>query len=377
MIYFDHAATSLYKPEGVEKAMIEALRTQGNPGRGINEASLCAAGKVFEVREKLASFFHAQNASRIAFTANSTESLNIAIKGILNPGNHVITTVLEHNSVLRPLYEMSERGVEVTYLGCDETGMIDPGQIESEIKSNTKAIICTHGSNLTGNVVDVKKIGEIAKKYDLIFIVDASQTAGFLDIDVVDMNIDILCFTGHKSLLGPQGIGGIYVREGIELRPLKSGGSGVQTYLKTHPKQMPTALEAGTLNGPGIAGLGAGIDYLNETGLEEIREKELALMWRFYRGVKEIPGVKIYGNYDCKLRCPIVTLNIRDYDSSAVGDELFYSYDIAIRSGAHCAPMMHEALGTKETGAIRFSFSFGNSEEEVDAAVEAIREIAI
>lgn len=377
MIYFDHAATSIYKPKGVERAMIEALRTQGNPGRGINEASLCAAGKVFEVREKLASFFHAQNPSRIAFTANSTESLNIAIKGLLDSGDHVITTVLEHNSVLRPLYEMSQQGVEVTYLTCDATGMIDYDQIEPEIKAHTKAIICTHASNLTGNVLDVKKIGEIAKKHQLMLIVDASQSAGFLDIDVVDMNIDILCFTGHKSLLGPQGVGGIYVREGVDLRPLKSGGSGVQTYLKTHPKQMPTALEAGTLNGPGIAGLGAGIDYLNETGLAAIREKELALMWRFYEGVKEIPGVKIYGNFDCEIRCPIVSLNIKDYDSSYVGDELFYSYDIANRSGAHCAPMMHEALGTKETGAIRFSFSFKNSDKEVDTAIEAIREIAL
>ena len=206
----------------------------------------------------------------------------------------MISTVLEHNSVLRPLYEMEKKGVEVTFLGCDEKGTLDYANFDKAIKENTKAIVCTHGSNLTGNKVDVERIGEIAKKHDLLFVVDASQTAGVFPIDVQKMHIDILCFTGHKSLLGPQGTGGLYVRTGLQLRPLKSGGSGVQTYSKKHPQQMPTALEAGTLNGHGIAGLDAAQDYLKQTGMDEIREKEQTLMWQFYEGIRDISGVKIW-----------------------------------------------------------------------------------
>lgn len=376
MIYLDNAATSYHKPQVVGEAMINALNTMGNSGRGVNDASLTAASKIFETRSFLCDFFHGENPSRIAFTSNSTESLNIAIKGLFNPGDHVITSVLEHNSVLRPLYEIEKTGVEVSILPCDESGMIYADTFEAAIKENTKAIISTHASNLTGNVVDIASLGSLAKKHNLLFIVDASQTAGFLDIDVQEMNIDVLCFTGHKSLMGPQGIGGIYVRPGIDIRPLKSGGSGVQTYLTTHPKEMPVALEAGTLNGPGIAGLGAAIEFLTGIGLDKIRKKEISLMNRFYSGIRDIPGVKIYGNFDLDIRCPIVTINIGNYDSAVVGDELAYSYDIAIRSGAHCAPLMHEALGTVETGAIRFSFSYFNTEEEIDASIDAVKEIA-
>ena len=376
MIYLDNAATSFCKPPEVAEAMIRALQTMGNSGRGVNEASLTAAQSIYETRALLADFFHGEDASRIAFTANSTESLNIAIKGVLKPGDHVITSVLEHNSVLRPLYELEKQGVEVTFVGCDETGMPPEGAFARAIRENTRAIITTHASNLTGNVVDIGALGRLAKAHGLLFIVDASQSAGFLDIDVQEMQIDILCFTGHKSLMGPQGIGGIYVRSGLEVRPLKSGGSGVQTYSKEHPRQMPTALEAGTLNGPGIAGLGVAIKYLNTIGLDRIREKELALMWQFYHGVKDIPGVKVYGNFRNELRCPIVSINLADYDSAVVGDELDYSYHIAIRSGAHCAPLMHKALGTEEIGAVRFSFSYHNTPEEVEHAIAAVREMA-
>ena len=366
----------MHKPQEVIDAVVNAMNSMGNAGRGASEAALSASRVIYDTRDRLAELFGAEDARRIAFTSNSTESLNIAIKGSLNPGDHVITTVLEHNSVLRPLYEMEKKGVELSIIRCDENGMPDISEMEASIKENTKMIICTNGSNLTGNYVDVSVIGKMAHAHGLVFVVDASQTAGVFPINVQEMNIDILCFTGHKGLLAPQGTGGIYVKDGIELRPLKTGGSGIQTYSKEHPVQMPTALEAGTLNGHGIAGLHAALGYLKKEGIDNIRRKEQELMWRFYNGVKDVPGVKIYGDYSQKERCAIVTLNIGDYDSSEVSDELLMEYNISTRSGGHCAPLMHKALGTVEQGAVRFSFSHYNTKEEVDAAVRAIHELA-
>lgn len=376
MIYFDNAATTLQKPPQVVKAVTEAMCTLGNAGRGGHGATLGAARVIFDTRKELADFFHAENPKQIAFTANSTESLNIAIKGILEPGDHVVTTVLEHNSVLRPLYEMEKKGVSLTILPSDSKGRVKLSDFERVLQENTKAIICTHASNLTGNILDIAKIGAIAHAHQVLFCVDASQTAGVIPIDVQKMKIDILCFTGHKSLFGPQGTGGIYVRPGVSVRPLKSGGSGVQTYLKEHPSQMPTALEAGTLNGHGIAGLYAALSYIQETGSDNIFQKELRLMKRFREGIKDIPGIRIYGDFDTDLRCPIVCWNLGDYDSSEVSDELFQEYGIATRPGAHCAPLMHQALGTVEQGAVRCSFSHFNTEEEIDTAVAAVRKLA-
>ena len=376
MIYMDNAATTMRKPKEVTDAVVAAMNSMGNAGRGAHAASLGASRTIYDTREALARFFGAESPKQIVFTNNSTESLNIAIKGILNPGDHVITTALEHNSVLRPIYEMQERGVEVTIVPADEKGNLSYEEMEAAIREKTKAIVCTNGSNLTGNYVDIVRVGEIAKRHNLLFVVDASQTAGVYPIDVKSAQIDILCFTGHKSLLGPQGTGGMYVREGLVLRPLKSGGSGVQTYSKHHPTDMPTALEAGTLNGHGIAGLGAAIFYLEQEGIDKIREKELSLMWKFYEGIKDVPGIKIYGDFETEKRCPIVTLNIGDYDSSEVSDELLMEYGISTRPGAHCAPLMHEALGTVEQGAVRFSFSHYNTEEEVEIAIRAIKELA-
>ena len=376
MIYMDNAATTMHKPQEVIDAVVRAMSSMGNAGRGANEASLSASRVIYDTRERLARLFGAKDARRIAFTNNSTESLNIAIKGILSPGDHVITTMLEHNSVLRPLYEMEKKGVKLTIVPSDSMGRLNIRDIEEAITPDTKMIVCTNGSNLTGNYIDVKPIGELAHRHNVLFVVDASQTAGVFPIDVEDMKIDILCFTGHKGLLGPQGTGGIYVREGVEIRPLKTGGSGIQTYSKTHPIQMPTALEAGTLNGHGIAGLHAALAYLERTGIDEIRAREQSLMRRFYEGVKEIPGVKIYGDFSQENRCAIVTLNIGEYDSSEVRDELLTEYGISTRPGGHCAPLMHEALGTVEQGAVRFSFSHYNTEEEVDIAIRAIHELA-
>ena len=376
MIYLDNAATTMQKPEEVIEAVVQAMHSMGNAGRGAHSASLEASRTIYDTRELLCRFFGGTDPRRLVFTSNSTESLNIAIKGLFEPGDHVITTMLEHNSVLRPLYEMEKRGVELTIIPADKKGVIDYNDIEKAIRPNTKAVVCTHGSNLTGNLVDIERIGKITRKNGLLLVVDASQTAGVFPIDVEKMQIAVLCFTGHKGLLGPQGTGGMYVREGIQIRPLKSGGSGVQTYSKSHPAEMPTALEAGTMNGHGIAGLHAAVEYIQRTGIDQIRKREQECMKRFYEGVIQVPGVKVYGDFDDMNRCAIVSLNIGDYDSSEVSDELLTEYRISTRPGAHCAPLMHEALGTVEQGAVRFSFSHFTTDEEVDTAIKAIRELA-
>ena len=376
MIYMDNAATTLHKPDAVKEAVLAAFDTIGNAGRGASEPALDASRVIYGTREKLAEFFNTESASRIVFTANSTESLNIAIKGLFSTGDHVITTVLEHNSVLRPLYECQERGVELSILGCDEKGNISYDEMKRAVKKNTKAVVCTHASNLTGNMIDLSRVAKITKEYGLLLVVDASQTAGVWPVDVQKAGIDVLCFTGHKGLMGPQGTGGMYVKTGVRIRPLLSGGSGIDTYNPLHPSQMPTALEAGTLNGHGIAGLGAAVSFLRETGIEVIRKKELSLMWRFYEGISCIPGVKVYGDFSTRERAAIVSLNIGDYDSSEVSDELNVEYGIMTRPGAHCAPLMHKALKTVKQGAVRFSFSYYNTEEEVDTAIRAVEELA-
>lgn len=375
MIYFDNAATTMQKPPRVAEAVAKAIGSMGNAGRGAHEAALDAARILYSTRLQLADLFGGNEPAGIVFTANSTESLNTALKGILNPGDHVITTELEHNSVLRPLYELEDRGTELTILKSDRKGRICYEDFEREIRDNTRVIVCTHGSNLTGNVLDLKRIGGIARSHKVLFVVDASQTAGIFPINVEDAGIDVLCFTGHKGLLGPQGTGGMYVREGVGIRPLKTGGSGVQTYSRKHPVQMPSALEAGTLNGHGIAGLHAAIEYLQETGIDTIRKREQALMWEFYEAVRQIPGVTVYGDFDEKERCPIVALNLKEYDSSEVSDILFTEYGISTRPGAHCAPLMHRALGTEEQGAVRFSFSHFNTREEIRFAVHALNQL--
>lgn len=375
MIYFDNAATTIQKPKQVVEAVTQALCSMGNAGRGAHNASMGASRMLFGTRKKLVELFGGNNPAQVVFTSNSTESLNMALKGLLNPWDHVITTQLEHNSVLRPLYELEDKGVELTILNSDAKGRICYEDFEKEIKKNTKMIVCTHGSNLTGNLTDIRRVGEIARSHGLLFVVDASQTAGVFPIHVEEMKIDVLCFTGHKGLLGPQGTGGMYVREGVIICPLKTGGSGVQTYSRTHPSQMPTALEAGTLNAHGLAGLDAALDYLKDTGIDVIRKKEQELMWYFYQKVLEIPGITVYGDFDSQERCPMVSLNVKDYGSSEVSDFLFTEYGISTRPGAHCAPLMHQAMGTEKQGAVRFSFSHYNTIEEIDIAVQALKEL--
>ena len=376
MIYLDNAATTLHKPQQVIDAVVHAMQSMGNCARGTHEEALDAARTVYDARVRLASLFGCPRVDHVAFTANSTEALNIAINGLIDPGDHVISTDLEHNSVLRPLYRLeAERGAELSFVPADKLGNVDYADFERLMKPNTRAVVCTNASNLTGTVLDIERIAKTAHSHGALVIVDASQTAGCWPIDMKKMGIDVLCFTGHKGLMGPQGTGGICVKEGIEIRPFKVGGSGVQSYSRTHPAEYPTRLEAGTLNGHGIAGLGAAAKFISETGVENIHAKERSLMLRFYEGVKNIEGVAVYGDFT-KDKTAIVALNIRDYESGEVSYELSQGYGIATRPGAHCAPRMHKALGTAEVGAVRFSFSFYNTEEEIDEAVRAVAELA-
>ena len=375
MIYFDNAATTIHKPEGVAQAMVQALSSLGNSGRGAHEATLDASRIIYGTREKLARLFGIKDPMRIAFTCNATESLNIAINGLFEKGDHVITTMCEHNSVLRPLYRLEENGVELSILPADSKGVPMYGELERLIQQNTRAIVITHASNLSGNVTDLGRVSAITQKYKLLLVVDASQSAGCIPIDVEKMGIDVLCFTGHKGLMGPQGTGGIYVREGLEIRPLKVGGSGVHSYDREHPKEMPTALEAGTLNGTGIAGLFSSLDFILDTGVETIHKKEMKLAKRFFDGIKDLPEVIVYGDWQNSERTAIVSVNLGTEESGQVSDWLWEDYGIAVRAGAHCAPLMHKALGTEKQGAVRFSFSYFNTEEEVDTAIQALKEI--
>ena len=375
MIYLDNAATTIHKPEGVAQAMVQALSSLGNSGRGAHEATLDASRIIYGTREKLARLFGIKDPMRIAFTCNATESLNIAINGLFEKGDHVITTMCEHNSVLRPLYRLEENGVELSILPADSKGVPMYGELERLIQQNTRAIVITHASNLSGNVTDLGRVSAITQKYKLLLVVDASQSAGCIPIDVEKMGIDVLCFTGHKGLMGPQGTGGIYVREGLKIRPLKVGGSGVHSYDREHPKEMPTALEAGTLNGTGIAGLFSSLDFILDTGVETIHKKEMKLAKRFFDGIKDLPEVIVYGDWQNSERTAIVSVNLGTEESGQVSDWLWEDYGIAVRAGAHCAPLMHKALGTEKQGAVRFSFSYFNTEEEVDTAIQALKEI--
>lgn len=375
MIYLDNAATSFRKPEEVLEAVMEAMRHSGNASRGTHSAAISASQSVYEARRRLAGFFHCERADHVIFTHNSTEALNIALYGLLSPGEHVITTDLEHNSVLRPLYDLESRGLLLDFVRADRRGKVDYRDFERLIRRETRAIVCTHASNLTGNMLELERISGIAHRAGALLVVDASQSAGALPVDMEKQGIDILCFTGHKGMLGPQGTGGLCLRSGVELRPFKRGGTGVHSYLREQPSDYPTRLEAGTLNGHGIAGLLAAVNFIDRMGLEKIEEKESRLLRRFCEAVREIPGVTLYGDFEGR-RAAIAALNIRDYSSAEISDCLAQDYGIATRPGAHCAPRMHEALGTEEQGAVRFSFSIFNTEDEVESAIRAVRELA-
>lgn len=377
-VYLDNAATTQQKPACVAEAVVAALSSFGNSGRDTGGSALDASRVIYEAREKMCRLLHADSPKQIVFTSNSTEALNMAIRGLFSHGDHVISSVMEHNAVLRPIYDIElEQGVSHTFIGVDEKGRLLLSEVEKNIRPETKALIFTHASNVTGNANDLYALGKIAKAHNLLFLVDASQTAGVLPIDMQAMGIDVLAFTGHKGLYGPQGTGGMAVREGLSVRPLKSGGTGVLSYLKHQPDEMPTHLECGTMNGHSLAGLRASLTWLmDEIGVENVHRHETKLAKRFYDGLKDMAALHFYGDYEAEERAAIVSLNIADYDSSEVSDQLEQDYGISTRPGAHCAPLIHEAMGTVEQGMVRFAFSWFNTEEDTDYAVNAVRELA-
>ncbi|MEQ8215692.1 MAG: aminotransferase class V-fold PLP-dependent enzyme [Smithellaceae bacterium] len=379
MIYFDNAATSWPKPPETIAAMQNYLQNiGGSPGRSGHRLSIEAARIIFAAREKLAELFNIPDPLRIVLTKNATEALNIAIFGLLKPGDHVITSGMEHNSVMRPLRLMEARGVRITVIPCDKTGLLDPAQIAGAIEKNTKAIFITHASNVTGTVLPVADIGRIARDHDLVLCVDAAQTAGSYPIDVLDMNIDLLAFTGHKSLLGPSGTGGLYIREGLEknITPLCVGGTGSRSEMEAQPDFMPDRYEAGTPNTAGFAGLRAGVEFVLSRGLDEIKSKEENLTKVFIEGIGNLPGITLYGQTSVDQRIPVVSFNIDGMDPAAVAWEIDERFKIMSRSGLQCAPAAHKTIGTYPVGTVRFSFSYFNTEEQIIQSIEALEQIS-
>ena len=374
--YFDNSATSNPKPKAVLEKVQEALISfNGNPGRSGYKKAVEIDRAIYNVRVKIAEFFNIKDPLKIAFTSNASESLNFAVKGAGLSDCHIISSVLEHNSVLRPLhYLRDEKNVSLSFVSPHKDSEDFLKEIKSLINEKTKAVVLNHISNVTGYIADIEAVGKLCREKNLLFIVDASQSAGFLKIDVEKFNIDILCFTGHKSLFGIQGTGGIYVREGISLNPLLEGGTGSFSKLPRQPKRMPELLECGTLNTPGILSLGAGIDFINSVGLENIKNHEYALTKRFIDKISEIENITIYGYKDI-FRGAVVSLNIKNISSSDLSAVLDEEFNICTRSGFHCAPLAHKFYDTYETGMVRFSFGYFNTAEEIDYAAEALKEI--
>ncbi|MCF6461585.1 aminotransferase class V-fold PLP-dependent enzyme [Clostridium sp. Cult3] len=375
MIYFDNAATSFPKPNRVYDSIIGVMKEYGaNPGRSGHKLALKLGREMFETRELIAKLFNIDNPMNIIFTFNCTESLNLGIKGILKRGDHVITTSMEHNSVLRPLMALEREGIETTIVKGDLMGRVDPRDIQESIKKNTKLIVTTHVSNLTGTIMPIEEIGRIAKKNGIYYLVDAAQSAGVYDIDVEKMNIDMLAFPGHKGLLGPQGTGGLYIRDGLDIEELIEGGTGSISHLLEQPDIRPDKYESGTPNGPGIVGLGAGISYILQEGIENIRKHEEKLTQHFIEEALKIEGVKVYGPLDIKQQGAVVPVNIGLEDSSEISYILDENYNICVRPGLHCAPLAHKTIGTFEQGVVRFSFGPYNTHDEIELAIKAIRE---
>ena len=378
MIYLDNAATTMHKPQTVIDAVTQAMCSLGNAGRGATSGALDAARTIHGCRAKIARLLGCPRADHVCFTPNSTAALNTAINGVVRPGDRVVTTALEHNSVLRPLNRMAtEQDVTVEHAGCDADGVLDYDELERLVTPGTRAVVVTHASNVTGNAVDVARVAAMAHAVGALVIVDASQSAGTAKIDMQAMGLDIVCFTGHKGLMGPQGTGGLAVAEGVDVAPWAMGGTGVHSFDTLQPLEWPTRLEAGTLNGHGIAGLAAGLDFIEtQGGVEAIAAHERALADRFLAGVREIPGITLYGAFDQPTRSAIVSLNVGDVDSAEISDALMQGWGIATRPGAHCAPLMHRALGTERQGVVRFSFGYFNTDDEVDTAIDAVRDLA-
>lgn len=375
--YFDNSATSNPKPSSVVEKVTEALtKYNGNPGRSGYKKAIEIDREIYNVRLKIAQFFNVKNPLQIAFTANASESLNFAIKGLGLENCHVISSVFEHNSVLRPLHYLEdEKNVSLSFMEPVQNSDEFITNLSQLVREDTKAVILNHISNVTGNITDIKAVGKFCREKNLLFIVDASQSAGFMKIDVEECNINILCFTGHKSLFGIQGTGGIYVEEGILLNPLLEGGTGSFSKLPRQPKTMPELLECGTINTPGILALGAGIDFINSVGIENIQKHEYELTAKFINEISQIKNIIIYGD-EKNFRGPVVSINIKNIPSSDLSAILDEEFNICTRGGFHCAPLAHKFLGTYENGTVRFSFGFFNTIEEINYAVNALKEIA-
>lgn len=375
MIYLDNAATSWPKPDAVCGAMVDCIKNCGaNPGRSGHRMAMQASEKVYECRENLARLFGIGDPLRIAFTANATEAINLAVKGLLAAGDHVIITSMEHNAVVRPLKKLESRGVELSVVRADSNGRVDLKDIENNIKPNTKLLLVTHASNVTGTVNDVQSIGRLAQEHKIIFMVDAAQTAGKYPVDVELMNVDLLAFPGHKGLLGPQGTGGLYIREGLVLDTLKEGGTGSVSESLAQPDFLPDRFESGTLNTPGIVGLNEGVKYILKTGIDNIRMHEKQMEQQMMKGLGQIAGVRVYGSNNPELG--VISITIDGRDCNEVCNELDEKYGIAARGGLHCAYLAHETIGTQNTGTIRFSIGPYNTTRDIDQALIAVKTIA-
>ncbi len=378
MIYLDNAATTFPKPPKVTEEISRCLSEYcANPGRGGHEMSMTSGRAVMEARETIANFFNIQNSLQLCFTKNATEGLNIAIQGALENCDHVITTCMEHNSVFRPLKSLErERQIEITIVRGDEFGELDLADLRNSIQKNTKMIICTLSSNVNGIINPIQEIGQIAREHGILFLLDGSQGAGSIPIDVLDMNVDMLAFPGHKGLLGPQGTGGLYVKDGLKISSLLYGGTGSHSENPYQPEDMPDLMESGTLNTPGIVGLRWGIEYINSIGIRNIHQRKFKLVQRLYEGLAELPGIKFYSKNSPDNNSGIVALNFEGIASTEISYILDKNYQIETRAGLHCAPLAHETLGTIKTGLVRFSVGCFNTEDEIDFTIKALREIS-
>jgi cysteine desulfurase family protein len=377
MIYLDNSATTMLKPVGVAEAVANAINESGSYARGAYTSAIWAGRTLHEARKEIAKLFNLGDNQTVAFCANATTALNTAILGAIEPGSHVITSVLEHNAVLRPLYRMQQTaGISIDFLPADDIGNIHVEDAKRLLRRDTKALILTHASNVTGNSVDIAAFGKFARENELLFIVDAAQSAGSIPIDFDSMNADILCFTGHKYLMGPQGTGGLCMKKSTRIDPLIYGGTGVDSFNHDQPINYPDRLEAGTQNIHSIAGLLFALKFINETGLENIIARKMALFTQLYMGLQTIDNITIYGDIYQKERTSTLSINIGDMDSAMVSDILSTEYDICTRSGAHCAPKMHEALGTERQGAVRLSISYFNTERNIEETINALSAIA-
>ena len=375
MIYLDNAATSFPKPNEVYDEVLNCMKNYAaNPGRSSHDMSIQASLKIAETRQEISSLFNIDNPFDVIFTCNATEALNIGIKGLFKKGDHVISTVIEHNSVLRPLNYLSKVGVEVTLVKVDAYGFIDMKELNNRIESNTKAIIINHASNVLGTIQNIEKIGLIAKKNGLIFMVDASQSAGIISIDVDKDNIDLLAFPGHKGLLGPQGTGGLFIRDGVNLDHFIDGGTGSNSSSMEQPDFLPDKFESGTLNTPGIAGLYEGIKFIKRIGIENIYKHEEHLTEYLLCELNKLSYIKIYGLKSTEGRCAVVSINIDGMDSAKVG-YLLNKNNIAVRTGYHCAPLIHDVIGTKLYGTVRISPGYFNTDKDIETFISVIKDI--